>query len=719
MTTYHPDALPSSVAAAADLATILASCSHPDATRALLTSCPHPDCFAQDIVRALRASVDAFKSDAPGAKALPAIVKAFKDAASALDLAAPAHGQHLFKPGERIIVRDLKQRADLNGCVGVVKTAADDVDGDGRVDVSVTVGGKKEMLRLKPLNLQLEWHCAAKVHVTCVGRNVILRTLDSVAQNRRTVPPLDSMVQTRLTGGTVRRVVSYDAASQCVALHEEASSGSALVSIADVFPAAYQDIAEEVHGSALKLLAKAVAERHTPAVVAAFAALQSCVVFKIRCAREDEAAHYCCTVLKDLHTGGRIVTARDAEVRRSWTGDFLITCTNYLYCHFRNSCGFEAAVSVLVMCKMIVADNEGEDSVNVAAIHHNIATLCEQLDLYEDAEVEYKNALRITELKLGRSSEPVGDILLGLGALHEKQNRLDDAVTAYTEALNIFEEKKGHDTQLVAQVLANLAVIQDRLELRDVAEKTYEEAMRIKVLVFGKESLDVAEILNNLAGLYQKQHRLSDAAAALQEALRIRVTALGKETLDVADTLGNLARLFTLQNRLEEAENLHMEALRIRKLKLGADSFKVATSIHSIAVLYKERGLLDRAEEMFKDALAIVEYRLGIDSVHAVEILSDLGLLLEQQGRLRECEFMLLEALRIRVKGLGRQTLETATSLEILGGFFERQGRVSEAQNYFEEALRIQESKLGKGNIGASSARNRLSELHPPPLSDI
>jgi tetratricopeptide (TPR) repeat protein len=709
MSAYNFDAMASSVAAAADTATILKSCAHPDASQALLTSCPHPDSFAHDIIRALRAAVDAFKSDAPGAKALPAIVKAFKDAASALDYAAPAHGQHVFLAGQRVIVRDLKQRAELNGCVGVVKVAADDVDGDGRADVSVAVGGKKEMLRLKPINLQLEWHVAAKVHVTCIGRNVIMRTLDSVAQ-------------TRSTGGTVRRVVAYDAASQRVSLHEErqeASSGSALVSIADVFPAAYEDIAKEVHGSAMKLLAKAVAERHTPAVVAAFNALQSSVVFKIRCAREDEGAHYCCTVLKELHTGGRIVTPRDAEVRRSWTGDFLITCTNYLYCHFRNSCGFSAAVSVLVMCKMIVADNEGEDSINVAAIHHNIASLCEQLDLYEDAEAEFKHALRITELKLGRGSEPVGDILLGLGALHQKQNRLDDAFVAYTEALKIFEEKKGHDSQLVAQVLANLAVIQDRLERVEEAEKTYEEAMRIKVLVFGKESLDVAEILNNLAGLYQKQHRLGDAATALQEALRIRVTALGKETLDVADTLSNLARLFRLQNRLEEAENLHMEALRIRKLKLGADSFKASTSIHSIAVLYKERGLLDRAEEMFKDALRITEFRLGHDSIHAVGILCDLGLLHEEQGRLKECEELLLRALRIRVKVLGRETLDAASSLEILGGFCERQGRVSEAQSYFEEALRIQELKLGKGNVGAASARNRLSELHPPPLSDI
>jgi hypothetical protein len=71
------------------------------------------------------------------------------------------------------------------------------------------------------------------------------------------------------------------------------------------------------------------------------------------------------------------------------------------------------------------------------------------------------------------------------------------------------------------------------------------------------------------------------------------------------------------------------------------------------------------------------------------------------------------------VQVLGHDTLEVATSLQNLGGLYERQGRVSEAEACFTQALRIQELKLGTANIGAASTRNRLSELHPPPLSDI
>jgi hypothetical protein len=76
--------------------------------------------------------------------------------------------------------------------------------------------------------------------------------------------------------------------------------------------------------------------------------------------------------------------------------------------------------------------------------------------------------------------------------------------------------------------------------------------------------------------------------------------------------------------------------------------------------------------------------------------------------------------LRIKQQVHGCDALETAASLQDLGGLCERQGRVSEAESYFKEALRIQELKVGEaGIIGAASTRNKLSELHPPPLAHI
>lgn len=103
-------------------------------------------------------------------KSVAALALAMKNAQKALDRSAPAPGQHVFCLGERLIMHDLKQRADLNGCIATVRNVADNVEGDGRVEVSVGSGGKaRQNLKLKPGNLRLEWHAVADVHVTSVG----------------------------------------------------------------------------------------------------------------------------------------------------------------------------------------------------------------------------------------------------------------------------------------------------------------------------------------------------------------------------------------------------------------------------------------------------------------------------------------------------------------------------------------------------------------------
>jgi tetratricopeptide (TPR) repeat protein len=225
-----------------------------------------------------------------------------------------------------------------------------------------------------------------------------------------------------------------------------------------VVPAAYCNIAKEIHSCALKVIMRSSTERHTDCVLSALNALQSCVMFHLRCGRDEVASRVCVTALKMLHTGGRVdLAARDEYLRRIWTGEFLMMCTNYIYCLFFNDGFFGAAMHVLVQCKTIMEASEGLTSMNVAAISHNLACCFEKMDEYDDAEEEYKNALRIsTALGAAASHGPqtggVADILLGLGALHEKQNRIEEAESAYAKALRLYEDADGHDSLGVAQV---------------------------------------------------------------------------------------------------------------------------------------------------------------------------------------------------------------------------------------------------------------------------
>ena len=76
------------------------------------------------------------------------------------------------------------QRVDLNGCAAVVKVAADDVEGDGRVEVSVGCNRSRETLRVRPSNIRLESALAAEAHAACIGRNVFVSSKEEVKRKR-------------------------------------------------------------------------------------------------------------------------------------------------------------------------------------------------------------------------------------------------------------------------------------------------------------------------------------------------------------------------------------------------------------------------------------------------------------------------------------------------------------------------------------------------------
>jgi hypothetical protein len=304
----------SSIAAGA--AAILAACKHPVASEALLSSYPHPDSTAQHLISDLRAAVEAFKTDGGSSKSTAALVKSFKGALGVLEHAAPAPGAPVFFNGDRVIMHDLKQRADLNGCAAVVKNAADIFECDTRLEVSAGAAGKRELLKLKPANLRLEWHVAAEVHATCVGSVVMVSGLGS-----------------ELRGRTCR-LLSYDDATQSVELRVEGQepgaagpADSVRVSVSDVVPASYSDIAKELHSCAMKAIMRAWTDRHTPGVTAACTAVQSCAAFYIRSSRDDEAARACVTFLKLLYSSGRKDNPRDADLRMAWVGSFIMMCT--------------------------------------------------------------------------------------------------------------------------------------------------------------------------------------------------------------------------------------------------------------------------------------------------------------------------------------------------------------------------------------------------------
>lgn len=715
---------------------------------AQLASFPHPDSYAQNLSQELRAAVEAFKKDHRGRQPLAAVAKAFKRATLVIEQSAYLSGKHQFLVGDRVVLCDLKQRQDLNGCVAIVKSEVD--DDDGRIEVCVGTGSKKEMIRAKPPNLRLDWHVASDLHVSVPNTKVLVRDhdgafCDEVCQVVSSEPVHYNFPLFRVT---VRALASATDVTEAAPVdHLESVSAFGLV------PASYIDIANDVceHAVTIALLAAGVCA--TPAVKEMMTAVHICAEFHMRCVRSRDAARVCTSVLEALHSGGKSGSTPSSRMkdyceRLAWISWFCSICTDGINVTLQARGFLDDACSILTLCKDVICSVQGNDTYNYFVLLNNLALLHMKKERYDEAEAMYKEAMRIRELVLHSLVVPsplkamtecdedfedaIVDTMHGLAMVHIEQNRLEDAEALYHEALRMQRLKFGHDSLEVANLLHSLGVVHEKRDRLDEAEAVFREAMRTREVRLGHDSLPVSHSLGEIALLHVRRKQYNEGEDMLKEVLRIQQQRLGRDSTDImiADTLGYLAEMYDKYlNRLEEADQLYTQALRIRRYRLGEDSMSVADLMGDVGHLYYKMNRLPESENMFRQAIRIKESKLGRNVVEVAQDLGRLGLVLCALDRNAEGEDLLREAMRIRESFMGdgrmfehlsnwHDSKEEAESLVQLANMAALQHKTEEAESWYQDALRIYE-RLGSDAALIAHLRDRIAELQPPPLSDI
>jgi tetratricopeptide (TPR) repeat protein len=254
------------------------------------------------------------------------------------------------------------------------------------------------------------------------------------------------------------------------------------------------------------------------------------------------------------------------------------------------------------------------------------AWIARGLGRLEEAEHGYREAIELTEAKLGRDDRMMVDALNGLGVVHKFQGRYDEAEPLYRRAFSILEiegEVEGEDAATLFHNLGGLAhsrgdfaageplarrsvelreallgrqhpstaadraawgALLEGLERFDEAEQAYTEALEVFEARLGMQSLEVAATLTSLGGVKHAKGDLTDAEAAYRRALAIREEVLGLTHSDIAMTLNNLAMLLS-EKESSEALALATRAHGIFRATLGASHPHTLTAAENQAFL--------------------------------------------------------------------------------------------------------------------------------------
>jgi serine/threonine-protein kinase len=275
-------------------------------------------------------------------------------------------------------------------------------------------------------------------------------------------------------------------------------------------------------------------------------------------------------------------------------------------------------------------------------------------------EILERGAARIGE-GLGDEPEARATLLDVLGRVHQSLGLYDTAEEQLREALRLRTAALGGEHPEVAASLNTLGDLLYERGDTEEAERLVRDALEIRRAAFGPAHETVAESLNDLAALALARGEVETAEELLGQALALRRGLFGDDHPRTAASLRNLAAVLHQGKRdLAAAEPLYREALAIQRRRLDGGDPQVAVTLVNLARLLDELGDGAAAEPLYREALAIQRRALGAAHPDVTWTMNNLGVLLVRLGRREEAERLYRQALAAVPQGGGDPRIATA-----------------------------------------------------------
>lgn len=203
------------------------------------------------------------------------------------------------------------------------------------------------------------------------------------------------------------------------------------------------------------------------------------------------------------------------------------------------------------------------ESAAACQVLNNLATTQLILDKYDEAEVNLKQFLKLSEKHLSPDDHHIASSYFGLAMVREAQNKTADADLLYKKALSIAEKAYANSPLELAHMLETLANFYEGQKLWRKADPLFQRAFMLREKALGNEDLEVAEQFVRYALVHENREHYAEAEMFCYKSLQIKYKLLKPDDADLARNQALLSSIYIGQKEYAKAEPILKQALEV------------------------------------------------------------------------------------------------------------------------------------------------------------
>ncbi len=294
-----------------------------------------------------------------------------------------------------------------------------------------------------------------------------------------------------------------------------------------------------------------------------------------------------------------------------------------------------------------IAEHSAVASLSRAEAMRDLANVYFIAGKYQKAELLLQQVVLTLQQASEQGSVCYAEVLSLRGLLYRTQLKFKEAEVEYRAAILIFELTLGKDHPSTTATWNNLAGVLAAQGQWQEAEVIFKRCIALWQKVYGAEHPSVASGFTNLAGIYLSQKHYVQSKILYQKAWEIDTKVLGRESVKSSTDLSNLGLVALRRHRLPEAEHYFSQALTIQERLLGPNHPDTEFPLVNLASVYYREKRFAEAEPLLRRAVEVRE--------HAFESDVQLSQLLENYAKILRLNQKFSEAARVDARLTGIQ----------------------------------------------------------------